>query len=452
MTGSVQPTQVAGRFYPAEADACLRMVDDALGRARPAPLAAKAVIAPHAGFVFSAPIQASAYAPLRTRRAQITRVVLLAPAHRLAFKGLALSPAESWDTPLGPVAVDWPWLSRILSLPDVAVTAAPFAGEHALEIQLPFIRQALGTDVAICPILVGGASPDLVAAALRALWGGPETAIVVSSDLSHYLDDASAKTRDAGAAAAIETLKGETLNGDLACGHRAIAGLLAEARARDLRATTLDLRNSAATRGGKERVVGYGAFAFEPAQVARLDGAARRTLFDLARRSIAIGLEHRAAPTISVDRQAAPLLAAQRASFVTLNLDGRLRGCIGSLAPHRPLAEDVATNAFKAAFADPRFQPLTAEELARLEIHVSILSHARPIACASEPELLRALRPDIDGLIIRDADKQAIFLPSVWNSIHDPAQFLRQLKLKARLQADQWSATFRAWRFTTESF
>lgn len=452
MQGSVQPTQVAGSFYPAEADACLRQVDDALAGARAAPLAAKAVIAPHAGFVYSAPIQASAYAPLRAGRGEITRVVILAPAHRLAFKGLALSPAESWDTPLGAMAVDWPFLSRILSLPDVAVTAAPFAREHALEIQLPFIRRALGAEVAICPILVGGAGPDLVAAALRALWGGPETAIVVSSDLSHYLDDQAAQARDAGAAVAIELLKGDALTGEFACGHRAIAGLLAEARARDLRATTLDLRNSAATRGGTDRVVGYGAFAFEPAQGARLDEPSRRTLADLARKSIAIGLEHRAAPTIAVDRRTAPLLTAQRASFVTLNLDGRLRGCIGSLAPQRPLASDVAENAFKAAFADPRFPPLTAEELARLEIHVSILSHARLTAASSEAELLRSLRPDVDGLIIRDGAQQAIFLPSVWNSIHEPAQFLRQLKLKARLPADHWSSTFRAWRFTTESF
>jgi hypothetical protein len=238
------------------------------------------------------------------------------------------------------------------------VTAAPFAREHALEIQLPFIRRALGAEVAICPILVGGAGPDLVAAALRALWGGPETAIVVSSDLSHYLDDQAARARDAGAAAAIELLKGDALTGDLACGHRAIAGLLAEARARDLRATTLDLRNSAATRGGRTA-----SSATAPSPSSRRRRAPRRALAPHARRSRA--QEHRDRPR--APRRAdhhrrpptAPLLAAQRASFVTLNLDGRLRGCIGSLAPHRPLAADVAENAFKAAFADPRFQPLT---------------------------------------------------------------------------------------------
>ncbi|MBM3523067.1 MAG: AmmeMemoRadiSam system protein B [Alphaproteobacteria bacterium] len=452
MQGTTQPIGVAGVFYPPDADACARMVDEHLARASPpACIAPKAVIAPHAGFVYSGPIQATAYAPLRARRGEITRVVILAPAHRVAFKGLAISPAEQWESPLGALAVDWPHLSRILSLPGVAVNAGPFTQEHAIEVQLPFIRRALG-EVAICPVLVGAAATDLVAAALRALWGGPETAIVISSDLSHYHDDAGARQRDAAAAEAIELLKLDGLSSELACGHRAIAGLLAEAQARDLRATSLDLRNSSATMGKPERVVGYGAFAFEPAHGARIDVASRSTLVDLARRSIAIGLERKAAPAIVTDRATVPLLAARRATFVTLNLDGRLRGCIGSLQPHRALASDVATNAFKAAFADPRFKPLSAEELVRLVIHVSILSHARPIAAGSEAELVRALHPDVDGLIIRDGGRQAIFLPSVWSSIPEPLRFLRQLKRKAGLAPEHWSADFRAWRYMTEAF
>ncbi|MBL8700044.1 MAG: AmmeMemoRadiSam system protein B [Alphaproteobacteria bacterium] len=451
MQGILQAAGVAGSFYPAATEACARMVDAQFAQARSFDVAAKAIVAPHAGFAYSGAIQATAYAPLRARRDTITRVVILAPAHRVAFAGLALSPAEHWATPLGTLPVDWGFLATVLRLPNVAVDGAPFAREHAIEVQLPFIQRALG-EVAICPVLVGGAGPDLVAAALRALWGGPETAIVVSSDLSHFLDDAGARARDAAAAEAIELLDGRRLDGDQACGHRAIAGLLVEARARDLRATALDLRNSAATSGTPDRVVGYGAFAFEPALGARLDPPARAALVDLARRSIAIGLERGAAPAIEVDRATVPLLAARRASFVTLTLDGRLRGCIGSLQPHRALAVDVATNAFKAGFADPRFAPLTAGEIARLGIHVSILSHARPIAASSEAALVRALRPDVDGLIIRDGARQAIYLPSVWASIPDAAAFVRQLKLKAGMAADHWSAGFRAWRFTTETF
>lgn len=451
MQGQVQPAGVAGVFYPAAADACGGVVESCLRAARRVAVTPKAVIAPHAGFAFSGPIQATAYAQLAARRGEIRRVVVLAPAHRVAFAGLALSPAESWATPFGPMAVDWNWLGRILNLPQVSVSAAPFVHEHALEVQLPFIQRALG-DVALCPVLVGDARPDLVAAALRALWGGPETAIVISSDLSHYHDDATARAKDAGAADMIETLRGEGLSGDLACGHRAIAGLLREAQARDLRATALDLRNSAATGGTPDRVVGYGAFAFEQAGTARLDDGSRRTLADIARQGIALRLRNNAIPSVSLERAKTPLLAARRATFVTLELDGRLRGCIGSLQPQMPLATDVVANACKAATADPRFPPLSAEELGRVAVHVSILSHPRPIAAPSEAELLRALHPDVDGLIIREGNRQALFLPSVWASLPDPANFVRQLKLKAGLPADHWSPEFRAWRFSTETF
>ena len=451
MHGQIQAAGVAGMFYPAQADACANMVDSFLAAARRVPVAPKAVIAPHAGFAYSGPIQASAYAPLAARRGEIARVVILAPAHRVGFSGLALSPAEGWETPLGVLPVDWAWLGRILHLPHVAVDATPFAREHALEVQLPFVQRALG-EVAICPVLVGGAAPDLVAAALRALWGGPETAIVISSDLSHYHDDATARAKDGSAADAIETLRSEALSGDLACGHRAIAGLLREAQTRDLRATALDLRNSGATSGQPDRVVGYGAFAFEQASNARLDDASRQTLRDAARRGIALRLRNNAVPHVDLDRSKTPLLAARRASFVTLEIDGRLRGCIGSLRPHLPLATDVVVNACKAATADPRFPPMTEADLARVALHVSILSHARPIACANEAELLRALHPDVDGLIIRDGQRQSLFLPSVWSSLPDPRNFLRQLKQKAGMAADHWSPQFRAWRFATEAF
>jgi AmmeMemoRadiSam system protein B/AmmeMemoRadiSam system protein A len=451
MTASLQPTAVAGSFYPAEPDALARMIDS-LMRGTPARnFSPKAVIAPHAGYVYSGAIQAAAYAPLANRRGTITRVVLLGPNHRMAFKGCAISPAQAWATPLGPLAVDWEALRPILNLPDVAITDAPFRGEHSLEVQLPFIRAALG-DVAIIPILVGDARPAFVAAILRALWGGPETAIVISSDLSHYHDDATARAKDAEATRAIELLRDDLLKDDLACGRRAIYGLLAEARSRDLRVTTLDLRNSGETSGPKDRVVGYGTYAFEYAHEARIDKPSRSALFDLARQAIAHGLARGRAPKVTVERRHAPALAAQRASFVTLELDGRLRGCIGTLVAHRPLVEDVAENAFKAAFADPRFKPLTQAEIARIDMHVSLLSHPRPSAAANEDALVRMLQPDIDGLIIRDQGKQAIFLPSVWSSIPDPRAFVRALKRKAGLPEDHWSENFRAFRYVTESF
>ena len=146
-----------------------------------------------------------------------------------------------------------------------------------------------------------------------------------------------------------------------------------------------------------------------------------------------------------------PLLA-QRATFVTLTIGGQLRGCRGSLIPHRSLLLDVADNAWQSAYGDPRFPPLSAAELEHLAFHVSILSTPRRIPVATEAELLRELRPDTDGLIIRDGPRQSLFLPSVWEQLPDPTAFLQHLKVKAGLPADHWSPTFEAFRFVTESF
>ncbi len=158
------------------------------------------------------------------------------------------------------------------------------------------------------------------------------------------------------------------------------------------------------------------------------------------------------APKINIDGQLPRSLLAQRATFVTLNIGGRLRGCRGSMLAHQSLISDVANNAFQSGFGDPRFTPLSADELEQLEFHVSILSTPRRIACDSEAALLRALRPDVDGIVLRDGDRRSLFLPSVWAQIPDPAAFIRQLKLKAGLPADHWSPTFEAYRFVTESF
>jgi AmmeMemoRadiSam system protein A len=146
------------------------------------------------------------------------------------------------------------------------------------------------------------------------------------------------------------------------------------------------------------------------------------------------------------------MLRAQRASFVTIKIGDTLRGCRGSLAPHRPLFDDVVDNARKSAFDDPRFPPLTPAELEQIHLHISILSTPRHIPCESEAELVRALRPDVDGLIVRDGDRRAIFLPSVWGGIPDPMNFIRNLKRKAGLAPDHWSPSFQAFRFSTESF
>lgn len=446
----VKQPGVAGFFYPADAAACAAQVDACLGAALPASVEAKVLVAPHAGYIYSGVVAGTAYATLKPRRGTIRRVVLLGPNHRVGFKGLALSTAERWATPLGEIPVDLEAMARLRAIEGVIVADAAFAQEHSLEVHLPFLQAVLG-DFTLVPVLVGDAAPQLVARALGECWGGPETLIVVSSDLSHFHDHATATGMDGEAARAIELLRPDLLRDEQACGNRPLRGLMLEAQRRDLRVTALDIRNSGDTRGNKDRVVGYGSFALEYAETARLGDADRRTLLDAAIASIRYGIQHGREPSVTLRNVARPVLA-MRGAFVTLTLDGRLRGCIGTVQPHRPLVNDVVSNAFKAAFADARFKPLTAAELDRLDVEISILSHQRPISFDSEKALLAALRPDRDGLVITDGDKRALFLPTVWQTLPHAADFLLHLKRKAGMADDHWSPTFRANRFTTETF
>lgn len=446
----VKPAAVAGMFYPGDPGALTDLVDRCMAAAPRFAMAPKALIAPHAGHVFSGPIAATAYATLAARRGEIRRVILLGPVHRVPIRSMALSSADGFATPLGVVPVDWEAQRKLLTLPGVEVADAAFAREHSLEVHLPFLQRVLG-EFSLVPVLVGAAKAEDVSRLLRTLWGGPETAVIISSDLSHYHDYATASTKDWAAAEAIELLRADKIADDQACGRYAIYGLLDLARRLDLRATTLDLRNSGDTAGDKERVVGYGSFGFEYAQTARLDDESRARLVEVAKYAVQFGLQHGREPRIGASNLP-PALRAQRASFVTLTIEGNLRGCIGSLQPHRALLHDVLSNAYKAAFGDPRFPALRPDELARLHVDISVLSTTRPIEASSEAELLTALRPDMDGLMIREGKKGALFLPHVWGAIPHPELFLKHLKVKAGLKPDHWSREFKAWRFGAESF
>jgi AmmeMemoRadiSam system protein B/AmmeMemoRadiSam system protein A len=446
----LRQTAVAGRFYPGEPEALGRMVDECLARPRARHPAPKALIAPHAGFVYLGPIAGTAYATLATAREAITRVVLIGPSHRVAFRGIAVSGASAFDGPLGLVMVDRRAIQRITHLPGVQIRDDAHRDEHSLEVQIPFLQRVLGT-FRIVPIVVGDAGVAVVDAVIEALWGGPETLIVVSSDLSHYHGYEEAGALDKAASQAIEMLRPDLLKDDSACGNRPIRGLLARARRLDLRATTLDLRNSGDTHGPKDRVVGYGAYAFEYSAAARLEPAHRAALLDAAVRSVRHGVAAGKPPKVELGTFA-PQLEAVRATFVTLEIGGRPRGCIGTTIPHRPLIEDVVENAYKSAFADPRFPKLTADELDRLSFSISILSTPRPIVFASEAALLAELRPDRDGLILTAGEKRGLFLPQVWATLPEPRTFLSRLKTKAGLAEGYWSNEVRAHRFSTETF
>ncbi len=220
----------------------------------------KALIAPHAGYVYSGPIAGSAYARLVAGRGAVSRVLLLGPAHRVPVDGLALPTVDAFDTPLGPVLVDDEARSTALVHPAVHLDDRAHAPEHSLEVHLPFLLRALGPEIRVLPIVVGQSLPAEVADVLDLLWGGPETVIVVSSDLSHYLNYEEAVARDRATAEAIAGKRSAEVGPYDACGAYPVAGLLDAAERHGLEVTAVDLRNSGDTAGDRSRVVGYGAF------------------------------------------------------------------------------------------------------------------------------------------------------------------------------------------------
>jgi AmmeMemoRadiSam system protein B len=265
-TTRVREPAVAGSFYPAESGVLARQIDALLDAvpvsSAPSP---KAFVLPHAGYVFSGPIAATGYAMLRDRRQPVTRVVLLGPAHYVPVRGLATSSADAWRTPLGDVRIDADARAEACELPGVSVDDAAHAPEHSVEVHVPFLQRVLEGGFTLVPFVVGRAEPEAVADVIELLWGGPETVIVASSDLSHYLDHATATARDARTASRILSTSDAAIAADDACGAAPIRGLLLTGARHGLAPRLLDLRNSGDTAGPRDRVVGYGAFAFEAA-------------------------------------------------------------------------------------------------------------------------------------------------------------------------------------------
>lgn len=254
-----RPAAVAGMFYPAESAALQRAVTRLLRSAPPGNEVPKAIIAPHAGYQYSGPTAACAYRLLEERRDVTRRVVLLGPAHRVYLEGMAVPSVDAFTTPLGDVPIDAEGVRQALAIPGVQTSDAAHANEHSLEVHLPFLQTVLD-EFSLVPIVVGVCPAQEVEALLEALWGGEETLIVVSSDLSHFHEYAQAREIDERTTARIEACE-SNLHGEDACGAYAINGLMLLAKVRGLQVRTLDVRNSGDTAGDRNRVVGYGAYA-----------------------------------------------------------------------------------------------------------------------------------------------------------------------------------------------
>lgn len=439
---STRVPAVAGTFYPAEPERLAHTVDALLAEAdrlHGDTAAPKAIIAPHAGYVYSGAVAASAYSRLRSARGRIRRVVLLGPVHRVPVRGLALPGVDQFETPLGTVELDTDAIAAVRTLAQVTESVPAHAFEHALEVHLPFLQRVLGA-FKLVPFAVGDATREEVAAVLDLLWGGDETLIVVSSDLSHYLPYDAARKIDAETAAMILDLRSD-IDHRHACGGTPVNGLLLAAHRRHLKVQLLDLRNSGDTAGGKDRVVGYGSFAILSA--AAIHENAGASLIAIARAAIAEAFGE----ALPCPAQVA-WLQQPRATFVTLTRNGELRGCIGSLEPKRPLGLDVRENALSAAFRDPRFKPLTAEEWKDTRVEISLLSALEAIDPESDEALQAMLRPGVDGVLIEYGHHRSTFLPQVWKQLPKPRDFLASLRRKAGLPPDLFEPGFKVWRYT----
>ncbi len=443
---SIRPTAVAGSFYPKNAGQLNSMLDEYLSIETidiPAP---KAIIAPHAGYIYSGKTAASVYSNIEKLKSQITRVVLLGPTHRVYVKGIALPSNSHFASPLGNVPIETEALKKISAHSFVQYLDAAHEQEHSLEVHIPFLQKILN-DFTLLPILVGDATPEQTSTILEELWGGTETLIVISSDLSHYLDYESARKIDTDTTHLIENFDYKNIGSNQACGCMPIRGLLKLAQEKNMSIQTVDLCNSGDTAGSKDRVVGYGAYALFENRILNKDNEA--VIFDVIHKSIEQGLETGKAFEPEIEGISEDL-KKNYAVFITLKLNGQLRGCIGTTEAHMSLINAVAQYAYAAAFSDPRFKSLTAEEYKHVEISLSILTLAVPFPFNDEQDLINKLRPDVDGLIISKNNARATFLPVVWESLKDPKQFLNELKRKAGIQPSD--APDKAWRYTAEYY
>ena len=440
---TVRRAAVAGAFYPGDPRQLAAEVEDLLGgveQLEPRFGYPKALVVPHAGYIYSGPVAAAAFDQLAAARGIVKRVVLLGPVHRVPVRGLALPGADVFETPLGRIPVDARAAEMIADLSQVVRSEAAHAMEHSLEVQLPFLQKIL-RGFALLPLAVGSASVDEVAEVIERLWGGPETLIVVSTDLSHYHVYDEARRIDGATLVRIASFATD-LDHEEACGATPLNGMLNVAKKKRLAISLVAACNSGDTAGGRGRVVGYSAFALREDGEVRTEDAGR-TLVSIARAAISHQLGLGAAPRID----GAPWLAQAGATFVTLTKCGQLRGCIGSLEPARALGEDVAANAAGAAFRDPRFPAVTHDEWPQCSVEVSLLSTPKPVRFADEADLLAQVRAGEDGIILEYNGKRATYLPQVWEGLPDKRRFFDELKRKAGLSADTRLARCRLWRY-----
>lgn len=445
---------VAGLFYPQNGSDLATEVDSYLAADyRPHAKRPQILVVPHAGYQYSAAAAAQAYAPLKDFAKDIKTVILLGPSHYVALDGAALSNDDYFQTPLGKLEINKEINRKLAKENGFAYNNNAHRREHSLEVQLPFLQRAL-SDFSIVPIVYGDANPQDLADALRPWLQRDDTLLVVSADLSHYNNYNAARVLDQDTAQKIAEGKPE-VDYHHSCGATGINAALILAQTMQLHPRLLSLINSGDTAGDRDKVVGYGAWSFSvPALEEEMESLRqfaadyKGELLKIARNGLeqAVSRRRRFVPS---RRDYSDDLFNRGAAFVTLTSGGNLRGCIGSLYPHQAIAADVAEHAYDAALADGRFAAVTPDELKDIRLSISLLSGYREIEYKDEADLLAQLQPGTDGVVIRDGNRQGLFLPSVWRQLPERKDFLQNLKIKAGINPGYWSEEIKVYRFRT---
>ncbi len=452
---------VAGVFYPADTENLDAQVGKYLSDVTPlTSRRPKMLIVPHAGYRYSAPTAAKAYGLLRPYAKNIRNVILVGPSHYVAVDGFALSGDDYFKTPLGQVPVNKEINAELAQNPHFKYNSLAHLKEHSLEVQLPFLQKVLKR-FSIVPVVYGNADPAVLAAALQPYMDRPDTLIIFSADLSHYYTYDQARYIDSRTE---ELVAGRLpqVEEHMSCGSLGINAAVLLARKYNFQPRLLDIVNSGDVTGDKSGVVGYGAWSFDREDRPREETALPplkqeveslrsfaeiygKDLLEIAGASLkeAVGRKKYKPSRSDYPNE----LFNRGASFVTLQSGGELRGCIGSLLPGRAIADDVADNAYKAAVEDSRFAPLTEEELKNIKVSISLLSGFEAINYKDEADLLSKIIQGVDGIVIRDGNRQGVFLPAVWKQLPDKAEFLNNLKIKAGMSPSYWSNRIKVYRF-----
>lgn len=437
---SVREPAVKGQFYPSSSTEIISTIDAYNTKDnKDINIHSRAVIVPHAGYIYSGFTANKALRLLGN--VDIERVVVIGPSHRVAFKGTSAAMFDTYDTPLGSFAIDKTFITKLAQHFDIKFVPQAHH-EHSTEVQMPFIKY-YKPDISIVELVYGEEDPATLAKVIDHLLEDKGTAVVISTDLSHYYDIDKANRLDSICVDAVRTLDIERLSqGCEACGKIGIEAMLIVAKHRGLKAQLLDYRTSADASFDKSQVVGYMSAAFvEGAVVQEVvdeeNDTKKDTLLSLARASLANAVDLPYTYNLEETLKENPWLEEEGAAFITLTTkDDQLRGCIGSTIAHRKLYEDVILNAKSAALNDPRFIALKKEEYDKIKVEVSILTEPKVLAYSTVADLKSKVVPAQDGVILKHGKYQATFLPQVWEQLPSFELFFSSLCKKAGMSEE----------------